>query len=104
MWPQRRPHQFVPQVSLGVARNRDIVWLCAFETCSCCTHRQPRPVLDAIQPLLLQGDDKLSVSQQSRRRIAVERVKSENSHLWFSPSSDFCAIKIILFQTYGAVS
>src|ERR1700730_2184302 len=66
VWPQRRPHQFVPQMSLGIARNRDIVWSYAFETCFCRTHRQPCPVLDAIQPLLLQRGHKISVPHQRR--------------------------------------
>src|ERR1700745_2875728 len=60
MWPQSRTYQFVLQVSLGIARNRNIVWLCTFETCFRGTNGQSRPVLDAIQPFLFQRGHKLS--------------------------------------------
>ncbi len=64
--PQCHPQQFVRQMSLGIARNRDMVRLRSLETCLCSKHRQPRPVLDAIQPLLLERRHQLSVPQQRR--------------------------------------
>jgi len=81
--PQRRPQQFVRQMSLGIARNRDMVWLRPFQTCRCRKQGQPRPVLDAIQPLLLERRHQLPIPQHRRRRIAMERVKSENFHFRF---------------------
>src|SRR5438105_4933444 len=72
-------------MSLGVTRNRDMVWLRPLETCLGRKHRQPRPVLNAIQSLFLKCRHQLPVPQESRRRIAVERVKSQNDHFRFKP-------------------
>src|SRR5205085_7041008 len=78
-----RPQELAAEVRLRVARDGDVVEVARLEagvgeTPRSRELREAGAVLDAVEALLLGRRDKLAVDDERRRRVAVERVQTQD--------------------------